>query len=165
MDKRYRKVTRGGIYENIISECLIKQGYTLYYFRPDSEHEIEFLIEKNGEVILSATFRLKKGDSKTIAEDMNNIIEKRKKSQPLEYPSAGSTFKRPEGYFAAALIDGCGLKGRSVGGARVSEKHAGFVINSGGATCEDVLNLVKFVQDTVMNETGYFLEREIIHID
>ncbi|MEE0928389.1 MAG: UDP-N-acetylmuramate dehydrogenase [Acutalibacteraceae bacterium] len=135
--------------------------------RPVEELDLSYrhsIFEKNGEVILSATFRLKKGDSKTIAEDMNNIIEKRKKSQPLEYPSAGSTFKRPEGYFAAALIDGCGLKGRSVGGARVSEKHAGFVINSGGATCEDVLRLIEIIKETVKSAEGVELSTEVIFV-
>ena len=100
-----------------------------------------------------------------IKANMDDFMNRRKTKQPLEYPSAGSVFKRPQGNFAGTLIEKCGLKGKTIGGAQVSEKHAGFIINVGGATCEDVLNLVKFVQDTVMNETGYFLEREIIHID
>ena len=77
---------------------------------------------------------------------MDELMTRRKTSQPLEYPSAGSTFKRPEGHYAAALIDQCGLKGLTVGGAQVSEKHAGFVVNRGGATCADVLELVAQVQ-------------------
>ena len=80
---------------------------------------------------------------------------------PLEYPSAGSTFKRPEGYFAGALIEECGLKGKSVGGAQVSVKHAGFVINKGGASCQDVLDLCKYCSDTVFKEKGVKLEMEI----
>ena len=92
---------------------------------------------------------------------MDTIINKRKTSQPLEFPSAGSTFKRPEGYFAAALIEECGLKGLSVGGAMVSEKHAGFVINRGGATCADVLALMDHIRSTVYDRTGITLEAEV----
>ena len=92
---------------------------------------------------------------------MDELMARRKTSQPLEYPSAGSTFKRPEGYFAAALIDQCGLKGLTVGGAQVSEKHAGFVINCGGATCADVLALMTQVQQRVWEEKGVRLEPEV----
>ena len=88
-------------------------------------------------------------------------MRKRKASQPLEYPSAGSTFKRPEGYFAGTLIQETGLKGLTVGGAQVSEKHAGFVINIGGATCKDVLSLIRQVQDQVMETQGVYLEPEV----
>ena len=87
---------------------------------------------------------------------------RRKDKQPLEYPSAGSVFKRPEGAFAGALIEQCNLKGASVGGAQISEKHAGFIVNKGNATCNDVLTLIKNVQDKVKEETGYILEREVI---
>ena len=92
---------------------------------------------------------------------MAELAAKRREKQPLEYPSAGSMFKRPEGYFAAALIDQCGLKGFSVGGAQVSEKHAGFVVNRGGATCADVLELVRQVQARVQEQTGVTLEMEV----
>ena len=92
---------------------------------------------------------------------MKELAAKRKEKQPLEYPSAGSTFKRPEGYFAAALIDQCGLKGLTVGGAQVSEKHAGFVINRGGATCADVLALVEQIKAVVKERTGVELELEV----
>ena len=119
----------------------------------------------NDNIILYVTFELEKGDENEIKANMDDFMNRRKTKQPLEYPSAGSVFKRPEGNYAGTLIEKCGLKGKTIGGAQVSEKHAGFIINIGDATCEDVLNLVKFVQDTVMNETGYFLEREIIHID
>ena len=88
-------------------------------------------------------------------------MAKRVEKQPLDKPSAGSTFKRPVGAFAAALIDQCGLKGLTVGGAQVSEKHAGFVINRGGATCADVLALVDQVRERVLRETGVTLEREV----
>ena len=122
------------------------------------------LFRKNGEIIVSATFTLEMGDKNQIADTMTEIIGKRKKSQPLEYPSAGSTFKRPEGYFAAALIDECGLKGCSVGGAQVSEKHAGFVINYQKATCRDVLDLVEVIKQRVKDEKGVDLETEIIFV-
>ncbi|NCB63793.1 MAG: UDP-N-acetylmuramate dehydrogenase [Clostridia bacterium] len=112
-------------------------------------------------MILGARLSLKRGDSAAIGALMEELMRKRKSKQPLEYPSGGSTFKRPAGYFAAALIDECGLKGRSVGGAEVSKKHAGFVINKGGATCDDVLRLVEEVRETVLRETGVLLELEL----
>jgi UDP-N-acetylmuramate dehydrogenase len=92
---------------------------------------------------------------------MNETMQKRKDKQPLDYPSAGSVFKRPEGHFAGALIEQCGLKGKGVGGARVSEKHAGFIVNAGGATAADVRALIALVQTVVEAETGVFLEPEI----
>ena len=95
------------------------------------------------------------------ATRMEELSAKRRASQPLEMPSAGSTFKRPEGYFAGTLIEQCGLKGKHVGGAEVSRKHAGFVVNAGGATCADVLALIKKVQDTVFTATGVTLEPEV----
>lgn len=116
----------------------------------------------SSEVITSVVFKLKKGDREKISNDMNTFMGKRKASQPLDFPSAGSTFKRPEGYYAAALIDECGLKGKTVGKARVSEKHAGFVINGGGATCEDVLGIIEVIKETVKKEKGVDLHTEVI---
>jgi UDP-N-acetylmuramate dehydrogenase len=92
---------------------------------------------------------------------MQLLMQKRKTSQPLEWPSAGSTFKRPVGYFAGTLIDQCGLKGLCVGGAQVSEKHAGFVVNKGGATYADVTELIRQVQERVFKEKGVRLEPEV----
>ena len=92
---------------------------------------------------------------------MADLAQRRRSKQPLEYPSAGSTFKRPAGHFAGGLIEQCGLKGTAVGGARVSEKHAGFVINTGGATCRDILTLIRQVRETVRRQTGVELEPEI----
>lgn len=112
-------------------------------------------------LILGADFRLARGDQNAIKARMTELAGKRKEKQPLEYPSAGSTFKRPEGHFAAALIDGCGLKGYAVGGAQVSEKHAGFVVNKGGATCADILAVIGHVKETVLRETGVTLELEV----
>lgn len=112
-------------------------------------------------VVLSALFRLTPGDESAIRERMRELMGRRRSSQPLEYPSAGSTFKRPEGYFAGTLIDQCGLKGLTVGGAQVSEKHTGFIINVGGATCADVLALIRQVQERVYADKGVRLEPEV----
>lgn len=116
---------------------------------------------ENGYVIVSATVRLKAGDKGEIRAKMDDFMHRRKSKQPLEFPSAGSTFKRPVGGFAAALIDECGLKGYSVGGAEVSEKHAGFVINKDGATCFDVMRLVEHIKKEVFLKKSINLECEI----
>ncbi len=112
-------------------------------------------------VILEARFTLTPDDPQAIMARMKEIISKRKDKQPLEYPSAGSAFKRPEGAFAAALIDQCGLKGFSVGGAMVSEKHAGFIINYDHATCDDTCKLFMAVKRIVKEKTGYDLQPEV----
>ena len=112
-------------------------------------------------LVLRARFRLEQGDGYAIKARMDELTAKRREKQPLEYPSAGSMFKRPPGHFAAALIDQCGLKGLTVGGAQVSEKHAGFVVNRGGATCGDVLALVDQVKEEVLRQTGVELEMEV----
>ena len=117
--------------------------------------------EHNGFIITKLLLKLSKGSKDDIKAKMQELLQRRKDKQPLEYPSAGSTFKRPEGYFAGGLIEECGLKGASVGGAQVSEKHAGFVINKGGATSEDVMKLIKMVQETVLKEKGVMLEPEV----
>lgn len=112
-------------------------------------------------LILSATMELQRGELSAITARMDELAAQRQSKQPLEYPSAGSMFKRPTGYFAGALIEQAGLKGLTVGGAQVSEKHAGFVINVGGATCADVLELVRQVQDRVKSAFGVDLEMEV----
>lgn len=111
--------------------------------------------------ITGAAFKLVKGDKTEIKAKMDDLLGRRFDKQPMDKPSAGSTFKRPEGAFASALIDQCGLKGYRVGGAEVSTKHAGFVVNIGGGTCADVLQLIKDVQEKVKNDTGYWLEPEV----
>ncbi len=111
-------------------------------------------------VITSVTMELEEGDPYAIKAAMNECMQKRSSKQPLEYPSAGSTFKRPEGSYASLLIDQCGLKGFTCGGAMVSEKHSGFVINKGFATCADVLELCGKVREIVKEKTGYELELE-----
>ena len=112
-------------------------------------------------LILKARFRLEQGKPAEIKARMEELSTKRREKQPIDLPSAGSMFKRPPGHFAAALIDQCGLKGLTVGGAQVSEKHAGFVVNRGGATCADVLELVNQVKTQVLRQTGVALEMEV----
>lgn len=119
------------------------------------------LTDRPDAVALDAVVRLTPGDKEAIRAQMRELMGRRKASQPLEYPSAGSTFKRPAGHFAGTLIDQCGLKGLTVGGAQVSEKHAGFVINRGGATCADVLELMEQVRRRVLDATGVTLEPEV----
>ena len=114
-----------------------------------------------GSCIVRAAFGLQRGEKAAIQSEMDRILNQRRQKQPLEYPSAGSTFKRPQGAYAAQLIDECGLKGFTVGGAQVSKKHAGFVINTGKATCADVLELTRQVRECVKEKTGYLLELEV----
>jgi UDP-N-acetylmuramate dehydrogenase len=122
------------------------------------------IFRKNGDVIVSAKFKLIDGYSERINDDMAKYATLRREKQPLEYPSAGSAFKRPEGAYASALIDECGLKGLAVGGAAISEKHAGFIINKGGATFSDVTDLMKKTADAVFERTGFKIEPEPIII-
>lgn len=116
---------------------------------------------KRGGVVLGACFALQRDEIGAIQARMKELNARRREKQPLNLPSAGSTFKRPEGHFAGALIEQCGLKGFSIGGAQVSEKHAGFVVNTGGATARDILALMAHVQETVLRETGVRLEPEV----
>ena len=117
--------------------------------------------ETEGGVILEAEFSLAPGDPAAIEAEMQELMARRREKQPLELPSAGSTFKRPQGAFAGALIEQAGLRGFAVGGAAVSTKHCGFVVNTGGATCADVVALTEEVARIVYEKTGYRLEREI----
>ena len=116
---------------------------------------------EDGAVVLGAAVRLTPDDPAAIRQRMDDLMARRRASQPLEWPSAGSTFKRPEGYYAGTLIDQTGLKGLTVGGAQVSEKHAGFVINTGSATCADVRELIRRVQEAVYKAHGVRLEPEV----
>ena len=118
-------------------------------------------IPERGYIVLSARIRLEKGDPEAIRVRMDELAAKRREKQPLEYPSAGSTFKRPEGYFAGKLIEDAGLRGYRVGDAQVSEKHCGFVVNRGKATCAEVLQLIEEVQKKVKEQFGVQLEPEV----
>lgn len=121
-------------------------------------------ILKYGYTVLEVTFSLKKGDYDNINSRIQELTRRRIEKQPLEYPSAGSTFKRPEGYFAPKLIEDTGLKGLSVGGAEVSQKHSGFIINKGNATASDIIELIKLVQLKVMEKFNVELNTEVIII-
>ena len=129
-------------------ECALTYRHSLFTDHPER-------------LILEAEFELAQGVPTLIKIRMDELAQKRRAKQPLDQPGAGSTFKRPEGHFAAALIEQCGLKGLSVGGAQVSEKHAGFVVNRGGATAEDVLRLMEQVRERVLRDTGVELEPEV----
>lgn len=118
----------------------------------------------NKYIITSITIKLNHDSSDSIRARMDDYMSRRRDKQPLEYPSAGSVFKRPEGFYAGGLIEECGLKGCRIGGAEVSEKHAGFIINKDNASCKDVCDLIKHIQDTVYNEKGVRLECEIKRI-
>ena len=122
------------------------------------------IVKKHPYTVLAAEFNLAAGNREEIKAQMDELAQKRREKQPLEYPSAGSTFKRPEGYFAGKLIEDAGLKGYSVGGAAVSEKHCGFVINTGGATATDVIRLMADVREKVNEKFGVFLEPEVVMI-
>ncbi len=119
------------------------------------------IFQQNGAIIIGATLVLQKGEYNEIKQKMSEYTKKRNEKQPIEMPSAGSTFKRPQGYFAGKLIQDCDLMGFSIGGAQVSEKHAGFVVNTGGATAEDVVALIEHIQKTVFEKFGVMLEPEV----
>lgn len=144
-----RVVTRDGRFETLTADKL-KLGYRTSIFK-----------EKKNRVITSAKMQLAPGDQSLIRARMEELIARRKEKQPLEFPSAGSTFKRPTGNFAGTLIEMCGLKGFTVGGAQVSEKHAGFVINIGNATASDVKRVIEAVTEKVFLETSIKLETEV----
>ncbi len=133
-----------------------------------SDHNFDYrssiFAQNSALTVLSATFELAFGSIDEIKFKMDDLMQRRRDKQPLEYPSGGSTFKRPEGYFAGKLIEDAGLKGFSVGGAQVSEKHAGFVINRGGATANEVLSLVEHIKNKVFSQFGVMLECEIKYI-
>ena len=122
------------------------------------------ILKEKNYIALSCEMKLEKGDKETIASYMRELALKRKEKQPLEYPSAGSTFKRPEGYFAGKLIEDAGLGGYTVGGAQVSEKHKGFVINKGGASAKDVKELIDYVIKTVKEKDNVTLEPEVLFL-
>lgn len=135
-----------------------------------SGEEMEFSYRKSALsdtqcIITGATIRLEYGNKSDINAKMSDLAARRREKQPLEYPSAGSTFKRPSGYFAGALIESSNLKGKSIGGAQVSEKHAGFIINKSNATTNDICNLISYVRDTVYEKHGVMLETEVKYWD
>lgn len=158
-----------GAYDGEISQVLVHSTYLdcenlSVCTKNFDEHDFSYRhssYENDGYLILSASFLLKKGNKEDILSKMKDFNNRRIIKQPLEFPSAGSTFKRPAGLFAGKLIEDANLKGYTVGGAKVSEKHCGFVINTGNATCEDVLGVIKYVQNTVFAKFGVELETEV----
>ena len=139
-----------------------KEGNFVYYTNEEAQFSYRHSIfQDNDNLILEVELELQEGNQDKILAKMADLTNRRETKQPLEYPSAGSTFKRPPGYFAGTLIDQTGLKGLTVGGAQVSKKHAGFVVNIGGATAQDVLDLIKEVQDRVYKAHGVKLYPEV----
>ena len=153
----------GGEMKDIIEYVdILEQDGTVKRYNCDSmEFGYRKSIVSHDKIVLGAKLKLTKGDKALIQARMDELKEARSSKQPLELPSAGSTFKRPEGYFAAKLIDDAGLRGYSCGGAKVSDKHCGFVVNYDNATCQDVLKLIEQVQDTVEKKFGVRLEPEV----
>ena len=155
----------GGEVKDVISEITYLTPDLELKTMPVEEAKLSYrhsIFKENGCIVVSAKFKMKKAPKEEIKTAMNDYLSRRKDKQPLEYPSAGSTFKRPEGYFAGALIEQCGFKGKSLGGAQISDKHAGFLINKDNATAKDILDLIKLTQETVKKETGVTLEPEVI---
>lgn len=160
-----------GAYDGEMSNVV----YSVSHITPNGECEVleadklnfsyrNSVYKSNGCYITDVVLKLSKGNKQEIEAKMKDFMSRRRDKQPLEYPSAGSVFKRPVGCFAGALIEQCGLKGKTIGGAQVSEKHAGFIINIGNATCADVLELISFVQNTVLENKGVKLETEVLMI-
>lgn len=153
-----------GNISDVIEEALVvdKEGNILRLNKEqlDLGYRISAVME-HGYTVLEATFKLQKGDYNTIKNKVEDLTRRREDKQPLEYPSAGSTFKRPTGYFAGKLIEDCGLKGFSIGDAEVSKKHSGFIINRGHASAKDILELIKAVQNTVKESFGVELNTEV----
>lgn len=154
----------GGEMKDVLTEVTVMNAEGDIFILPTEELELGYrtsIIKTAGYIVLEAKIRLKEGDPEVIRETMKDLTIRRTTKQPLEYPSAGSTFKRPEGYFAGKLIMDSGLAGYQVGGAQVSEKHCGFVINAGGATARDVRTLMDNVRDIVYKKYGVTLEPEV----
>lgn len=146
----------------ISTRCMNMKGEIIELSNEEQKFEYRSSVFNTKEyIILEAKLKLKKGKKEDIELQMNEYLNQRKEKQPLEYPSAGSTFKRQEGIITAKLIDECGLKGYKIGGAMVSEKHAGFIVNTGDATAKDVLELIKYVKDEVYKKYGVKIEEEV----
>lgn len=160
-----------GAYDGQMSDVI----YTVRVLRQDGEiitvnlNDLKFAyrysaLQNTSDIVISATFCLQKSNKDDVQKKMQNFQQRRRDGQPLNFFSAGSVFKRPVGYYAGALIEECGLKGLSVGKAQVSEKHAGFIVNTGGAKASDVLTLIEKIQDIVWQKKAVKLESEIIII-
>lgn len=154
----------GGEMKDLVESVHVMDQDGKTFWLSNSEMQFGYrtsIIQTNGFVVLEAKLKLQKGDIAEIKATLADLTEKRTSKQPLHLPSAGSAFKRPEGYFAGKLIEDAGLKGIRHGGAQVSEKHSGFIVNVGGATCADVMNLVATIQKVVNDKFGVLLEPEV----
>ena len=158
-----------GAYDEEISqiiesaEILSGDGARIFTMKKD-ELELSYrhsVLQRTGDILLKAVFRLAKGDREKITARMKELAARRTEKQPLNYPSAGSFFKRPRNHFAGKLIQDAGLRGLTLGGAQVSPLHAGFIINTGGATASDIISLMEIVRSSVYEESGVLLEPEI----
>ena len=146
----------------VSTKCMNREGKVFELSNEEQKFEYRSSIfNKKEYIILDTKLKLQSGKKEDIEQKMKEYLNKRKEKQPLEYPSAGSTFKRQEGIITAKLIDDCGLKGYKIGGAMVSEKHAGFIVNTGDATAKDVIDLIKYVKDKVYEKYGVEIEEEI----
>ena len=155
----------GGELKNILKNAVLLTGDGQAFANANAE-ELEMgyrhtRLHESGEIVVEAAFELEPGDPKESLALMADLTARRNEKQPVTYPSAGSFFKRPEGYFAGKLIQDAGLKGLSVGGAQVSQLHSGFIINTGGATATDILQLMQIVQARVLDQFGVLLEPEV----
>lgn len=161
-------VMNAGAYGGEIKDCIVSARLMDMYgnIKEYSKDELSLgyrksIASERNLIVLSAVFELRSSDTRKIMERINELAAARRMKQPLEYPSAGSTFKRPEGNFAGRLIEDAGLKGYSIGGASVSSKHSGFVINNGNATADDVMSLVEHIKNKVYEKSGVILELEV----
>ena len=157
----------GGELKDVVLETTYIDKDGDCYTINNEQHEFEYrstIFQKIDAIILESKLILKKGNKQEIQAKMQENMQSRKDKQPLEFPSAGSVFKRGTGFIAAKLIDECGLKGTKVGDAEVSQKHAGFIINKGNATAKDVMELIKYIQEEVKEKTGFAIEEEILII-
>ncbi len=160
-------VMNAGAYDGEMKDVVVASRYLTFAGEIreciNEEHHFAYRHSRfeSGDIILSSKIKLTKGNPDEIKAKMRELNERRKDKQPLEYPSAGSAFKRPAGYFAAKLIDDAGLKGYRIGGAGVSDKHCGFIVNYGDATARDVKDVIEYVQKTVKEKSGVCLEPEI----
>lgn len=159
----------GGEIKDVLCDAkLITEDGSAIFQRTNAELDLGYrhsILQEDGAIVISARLELKKGDADTIKSRIMQLAKKRSAKQPVDFPSAGSTFKRPEGGYAAALIEQAGLKGMSIGAAEVSAKHSGFIINKGGATCSDILELINLVKERVYEKSGIMLEPEVRIID
>lgn len=130
----------------------------------DDGHQFGYrtsFIQKNSGIVIKTSMKLKKGNKEEIKALMDDLTQRRQEKQPLEMPSAGSIFKRPEGYFAGKLIEDCGLRGHRIGGAEVSQKHCGFIVNTGDAKAKDILDLIEYIRNTVKMKFGVDMQTEV----